>query len=156
MSYQAGEAAILTIIRTLSDFGTANSVSLANDTIGLGLTLPNSEASDRFIKLRPGEFNRNYDSVGLGTVTTIWQTVVEIAIDKGSTVAKSSEMILSEVREQVMNALDAYYQFNNADAYGQVVAGDEILESTFNNRGQYLVQELYIEWQERTTVTQND
>jgi hypothetical protein len=156
MSYKAGEAAVLSLIQALSDFDSTNSISLANDTTGRGHVLQNSGQSDHYIKLRPGEFERNYDTVGLGTITTNWVTIIEIAVFRGTNQAKSAEQLLADYREAVMNKLDAYYRLNATAAFGQVTYGDEIEEDTVDKLGAYIVQEIFLTWQERTTVTQND
>ena len=75
MSYQTGEAAILTLIQALDGFDADNTLSLANDSTRQAEGLLNSGRADRYVILRPGTFSRVYADIGASEVHTAWGTV---------------------------------------------------------------------------------
>jgi len=157
MSYASGESAALTLIRALNDFNSTNSVSLANDSTNAGATLLSNGKSDRYVMLRPGPFISQYMTVDNAFVVHEWQTIIKVVVLKQGTDAP--EHRLADLRGDIIDKLDGYFQLNNtAVSYAKVVGGDAIAEGTTGgtNGTQFIYQEMVLEWHEESTLTQSD
>jgi hypothetical protein len=154
MSYQTGEAAILTLIQALDGFDEDNSLSLANDSTRQAEGLLNSGRSDCYVILRPGAFSRVYADIGASEVHTAWQTV--IGIYALNTSGQGPEKALAEAREAILDQLSAHLRLGNNAVLGVngftggEVGGRTVADDTF------IVQEVRVEWVEVGAVVQAD
>lgn len=158
MSYATGEAAALTLIQTLAAWGVSNSISTANDTTNKSVTLLQSGDSASYCILRPGEFEREALNVNQSGFVTRWQTVIELWVLR-PTDGDAAEKTLATLRGDIINKLDAYYRLNKTSGvlWAMVTRGGEIKDGELEEQGKaFIRQEVVLEWDEETNVTQND
>lgn len=160
MSYATGEAAALTLIQTLSDFNTTNSVSLANDDDNKGATLLSSGKSDRYVILRPGPFESDYLDIAGSLTQHRWQTSIDLYVLK--TGVDAPEYRLASLRQSIIDTLDTYFRLDESVGYAKVVSGEAIATGATGgtnsapNGTPYIRQEMILVWEEERSLTQND
>ena len=154
MSYQTGEAAILSLIQVLDGFDADNTLSLANDSTRQAEGLLNSGRSDCYVILRPGAFSRVYADIGASEVHTAWGTV--IAIYALNVSGQGPEKVLVEARQAILDQLSAHLQLGDSAVLGiNGFSGSEIGSRTVAD-DTFIVQEVRVEWVEVGAVAQAD
>jgi hypothetical protein len=154
MSYQTGEAAILTLIQALDGFDADNTLSLANDSTRQAEGLLNSGRADRYVILRPGTFSRVYADIGASEVHTVWGTVIGIYALNAS--GHGPEKALAEAREAILDQLSAHLRLGSDSVLGvNGFSGSEIGSRTIAD-DTFILQEVRVEWVEVGAVAQVD
>jgi hypothetical protein len=154
MSYQTGEAAILSLIQALDGFDSDNTLSLANDSTRQAEGLLNSGRSDCYVILRLGTFSRVYADIGASEVHTAWTTVIAIYTLNAS--GQGPEKALAEARQAILDQLSAHLQLGDSAVLGingftgGEVGSRAVADDTF------IVQEVRVEWVEVGAVAQAD
>ena len=142
MTYAAGEALVLALLRGMSEFDTANSSRQKWKVL-------NSGASDHYAIVRPGPFSN--EPSGLGeTASTDWRTVIEVWqrwLDDGETT-----IALQELVQAVIERFDDYPTLNDTTGsvvMGYVSGGGEMQERWLTQNGpSWAVWEVYVDWKE--------
>jgi hypothetical protein len=154
MSYQTGEAAILSLIQALDGFDADNTLSLANDATRQAEGLLNSGRADRYVILRPGTFSRVYADIGASEVHTAWQTMIGIYALNAS--GQGPEKALVEAREAILDQLSAHLQLGDSAVLGvNGFTGGEIGSRSVAD-DTFIVQEVRVEWVEVGAIAQVD
>jgi hypothetical protein len=154
MSYQTGEAAILTLIQNLEAYSSSNSLSRANDGSRKVDAMLNSGADYRYVALTPGPFTRIALDIGQTEWQTAWQTKINIYVLNSAD--HGPEKVLSEERQAIMDKLSAYHELNTSGVIGlNAFTGGEVGEQEVS-LGTFIKQEVTLEWVEVTEVTQHD
>lgn len=159
MSYATGEAAALTIIQALSAWDSDNSYSAANDSTFVTVdTLLISGDDDKYCVLLPGEFEREPGTISGTEFITHWQTRIQIYVLVQPS-GDAPEKRLASLRNDIINALDGYQGLNGQSGVwgAMVTTGGEIFRPELAEGAEraFITQELILEWDEETTVTQN-
>jgi hypothetical protein len=154
MSYQTGEAAILSLIQALDGFDADSTLSLANDSTRQAEGLLNSGRSDCYVNLRPGVFSRVYADIGASEVHTVWQTVIAIYALNAS--GQGPEKALVEARQAILDQLSAHLQLGSSAVLGiNGFSGGEVGSRAVAD-DTFIVQEVRVEWMEVGVVAQAD
>lgn len=158
MSYAAGEAAALTILRTLSYFDADNSCSFENKTFDAMYGQMSKGPARSYAFLRRGAFKREW--LTLTRLQTTWETVIEIwvrNIDPGSTY-----QTLAQIGQAVVDEFDKYITLNDTAGvqYSALARGDEPeiveLRRRWGAKNEYMKQNLTLVWREETTPARAD
>lgn len=161
MSYATGEAAIATLIQSLTAWDTSNCISLANDTDNAGATVLTSGKSDKYCLLSPGEIlEREYVTPDYKTVHTRWQTVVMLYVLRRPD-GDSAEKRLADARQGIIGKLDGYARLSNTSGvlWALLTLGgppEDVTTGSGQAARAFIRQEVMVEWLEETTITQND
>lgn len=142
MSYPVGEAAILTLLRTLSAYDSRNS-SRQNWKI------LDSGTSDSYVILRPGSWNNEQSSMASNMRT--WRTVIEVWRPyRDDTKPATLQADVTTIIEH----LEKYHTLNDASGVieAAIVGGGEMLEVTRANGSLWARWEVYCDWQEEKEV----
>lgn len=163
MSYAAGEAAILTLIRAISPttWTATNSVSLANDTHNQGMTLLQSGKSHHYVMLDPAAFQLQTEDVGFNTYLVKWVTVIRLfALDETKHPPKKT---LADDRQAIIDQLMKYERLNNLAGvmHAQIGSGgpvttERVGRGPTNKKTVFFKQEVMHLWEEKVAVTQQD
>lgn len=167
MSYAAGEARILTLIRA-SGGGTiwtaANSLSIVNDSNNIGMSMVNNGKSWHYLFLEPGPFASDYLDIGAEGVQDTWTTLITILVLKET--QRGPIKVLSDDTQQIKDYLDTYSRLNalTGVSMAKVKSGTRITTERVGganpqaraNRKVFFKRELTIAWDELTDITQND
>jgi len=154
MSYQTGEAAILSLIQALDGLDADNTLSLANDSTRQAEGLLNSGRSDCYVILRPGAFSRVYADIGASETHTTWGTVIAIYALNAS--GQGPEKALVEARQAILDQLSAHLQLEESAVLGvNGFSGGEVGSRAVADET-FVAQEVRVEWVEVSAVAQAD
>ena len=146
MSYSVGEAAILTLIRTLSAYDTQNS-SRQDWRILL------SGKSDRYVVLRPGEWNN--EQIAYAANLRSWLTVVEVFRPYRD---DTKPVTIQDDVETIVALLETYPTLDGTAGVQEfsVVGGNEMQEVVLGsekNQSLWVKWEVNCGWQEEKEIT---
>ncbi len=143
MSYGSAEAALQTILRTVSGYASPN--------VTLGDYRIMGQGKEKVIILNPGPFNR--ESIAPGIVHTAWVILVELYIAFKGEISTIASDIRTE-RQTLIDKVDTYPTLNRAAGImlGAVEAGDEP-ELWLAGSRQWWRQVLRVTVKEATSVT---
>ncbi len=163
MSYQTGEARLLTLLQAISPttWTADNSVSLANDSSNVGQQLIQNGKSYHYLLLRPGSFKVQTGDVGFNTYLVQWQTMITLYVAKTSN--KPPIKALAEDRQAIIDQLMKYERMNNLSGTvhaqidgGGAIATERVGSGPMNKRRVLFKQEVIHLWEEKLTVSQQD
>jgi len=158
MSYKQGEADLLTLAQTLTEWDGANSVSVSNDTTHQANSLINSGVG-QYLFLSPGSFESEYASIADTFTVTVWQTILTIVVFDSST-GNAPENDLITLRQALMDKFDSYFQGDSASTVSIVKIANGREVETWKRRTEpkktFYVAEMTAVWAEERTFTQND
>ena len=145
MSYPTGEAKILELVQGMAAFDRRNSARADWKPLNSGM-------SDHYVVLKPGGFSNMPETLGAGSSTTTWRTVVEVWqrwVDDAPTVAA-----LEELTQGVIEHLERYPSLDGAALLAWVAGGGEMSQRWLKEGGpMWAVWEVFIDWQEERFVT---
>lgn len=164
MSYQTGEAQILTLIRASSSgtvWSADNSVSLSNDASNQGEVIFNNGKSWHYLTLKPGPFTDVYLDVGFNNVQAQWKTVITLIVHKET--QRGPYKVLAEDRQAIRDYLNTYSRLNNfaGVTLAKITDGGPIITERIgatNSKMRKVIfkQEMTLLWDEISAVTQHD
>lgn len=143
MAYSTGEAAILTLIRTLADYDADNTSRADWRILGQG-------ASNKYIVLRPGAWEGS--QLAITTRARTWSTVVECWLRY---VDNTKPLSLQTEVETVMALLERYPTLNGASGVvrATVTGGDDMQEVKREDGSLWAKWSFTVQWIEEKAVT---
>jgi len=164
MSYQTGEARILTLIQGINSGATwtaTNSVSLANDSDNLGEVMLNTGKSYHYLILRPGPFTNTFINTNWSEAAAEWDTVVTLLVLKST--PRGPMKVLAEDRQAILDRLRLYARLNNLTGVtlanlgsGGPILTERVGPGPMDKRIVLFKQEMILKWDEISSVSQAD
>lgn len=140
MSYAAGEASVLTLLREMPAFDRANSARCDWKPL-------NSGQSDHYAILKPGAFANQSEAIGAGAAVTTWRTIIEVWqrwLDDGPTAIALEELVTA-----VIEHVERYPALGGAALLAWVAGGSDMQQRWLNEGGpMWAVWEVWVDWQE--------
>lgn len=164
MSYQTGEARILTLIQAISGatWTASNSVSLANDGDNLGESMINRGKSYHYLMLQPGAFTDEFINTNWTSAQANWETTIKLLVLKKT--ERGPFKVLAEDRQAIIDQLRKYARLNSLTGVtfaklskGGPITVERIGPGPLDKRIVLYKQEMTLQWDEISTgISQQD